>query len=86
MGTDIQETISDLARFSEIIQDVLRTLDQAEAWIEGARQDLASIDDDAARQARFLAGEAADHIRNVHYGFLNDYTKLSQELSARLRA
>ncbi|MGB4918598.1 MAG: hypothetical protein WBO89_12880 [Propionicimonas sp.] len=82
---DFREALSDLTAFGEIVEDVLRTLAQAETWIEDARRDLASLDDGAARQALQLAGEAGDNVRNVRYGLLPDYTNHSRELTERIR-
>ena len=55
-----------------------------ESRILQARQDLAGVDDDAARRAIAIAERAHAELCNANYGFLNGFQNGVSELMRRL--
>lgn len=82
---DVTDILATIARLDEAARTaVTPTLQHAERLVEEARRDLGSIDDAAARQALTISEQALDGLRNVLYGWMVDYQRLTNEMSHRL--
>lgn len=86
MAEGLQQTVDALDGFCAMVErDLYRVLDQTEALLQDALNELAGFDQDASRRAVAAVKAAHAGIRNARYGFLNDYVNLSQALGAQLR-
>ena len=85
MSEGFTPTKDALNGFCALIQnDMGRVFDQCEWLLHDAVTELAGFDDPAARDAVGLVNQARDHVRNVTYGWLMDYVRVSHDLIERM--
>lgn len=84
MGTDIQGIRDFLVAQRGRVHDLEFAIDRAVAHAVEAREAL-TIDDESAREARMLVGQALDLMRQARYGEFGDFERRALELDGRLQ-
>lgn len=81
---DVQAGIGQLEQRVNGANGIVHHLERAANYLCEARDLLRQFDDEAAAAALDHVSSSLDHLRNAHYGWLNDFVSTTRELSSRI--
>ncbi|MDO4718221.1 MAG: hypothetical protein Q4B08_11770 [Propionibacteriaceae bacterium] len=81
---DVQVGIGQLEQRVDGANGIVHHLERAASYLSEARDLLRQSDDKAAAAALDQVSSCLDHLRNAHYGWLNDFVATIRELSSRI--